>query len=210
MYDCRIIDVAGNTERHITPDDIKKTGLQGISNLILITGITESSIDSAISISESPKAEETVIAGIFSGSKDMKRLHDSMDAVILSGGEDEDVIAGKISDLIAKTGFVNPDVEDITGIFSNAGTVYFGTATAKEPGTAAKKAAEACKNITRAKRVLMHITAGSEMMLFELSDASYTIEAIIDPDAQFVWGHILDDDMGDNVSVAVFAAMNDK
>ena len=133
-----------------------------------------------------------------------------MDAVILSGGEDESVIAGRISDLIAKTGFVNPDIEDIIGIFRDAGTVYFASGTAKEPGIAAKKAAEACRDITSAKRVLVNVTASTDITLFELSDAAYTMESAIDSEAQLVWCHVIDEDMGGNVSVAVFAAMNDK
>ena len=58
------------------------------------------------------------------------------DAVIVSPGKNEDVsceVADEISGLITKIGFVNPDSGDVEEFFRNAGTVYFGTGTAKTP-----------------------------------------------------------------------------
>ncbi|MBQ3446078.1 MAG: hypothetical protein IJG37_00360, partial [Synergistaceae bacterium] len=58
----RIVDMAGNDGKSFAPDGFRGTGL------ILITGITESNIESAVKISESARAEGTVTAGIISGS----------------------------------------------------------------------------------------------------------------------------------------------
>lgn len=47
-------------------------------------------------------------------------------------------------------------------------------------------------------------------MLSEMSEASHVIAINADPDAQIIWGHVIDESIGGNVRVSVFAAMNDK
>ncbi|MBQ7168307.1 MAG: hypothetical protein IJR63_00210 [Synergistaceae bacterium] len=74
MNSFRIVDMAGNCEKSFPPDSFRGT------ELILIMGITESNIDSAIEISESARAEGIVTAGIISvsmnpNSENMTRLH---------------------------------------------------------------------------------------------------------------------------------------
>ena len=104
---------------------------------------------------------------------------------------------------------MNLDIEDITEILRDAGTVYFGTGVAEDSRTAAKKAVKMCGDINRAKRVLINVTAGTEIVLAELSEASYVAERAADPEAQVIWGHVIDEGMSDSVRVSVFAAIFD-
>ena len=206
MEGFRIIDMLKDEG----PFDFENTGL------ILITNITKSNIESAVKIAKSAKSSQTVTAGILSGNMNhsIKRFFNHADAVIQLSGENNEysarIITEVIEDLITKAGFVNLGVDDVKEIFRDAGTVYFGAATAKSVAVAALKASEKYGNITGAKRVLLNITTGSEVALGELAEASRFIEINAAPDAQVIWGHIIDDDMGGNVRVSVFAAMNDK
>ena len=70
--------MAGNKEESFSADSFRISGFSENHGFILITGITESNIDSAVKISESARAEGIVTAGIFSGSENMERLYDSI------------------------------------------------------------------------------------------------------------------------------------
>ena len=218
MDEFKIIDIAGNKERQFTPESFRTTGLLEDSGLILITGITESNLKDAITVAKSAHESRAVTAGILSGNinplnQNMKGFLDFADAVIVSRVKNEDTsraITDSISALVTKSGFVNIDIEDVEEIFRDAGTVYFGTGTAKSAGVAALKASEMCGDITNSKRFLINITTGTETMLSEMSEAAHVIAMNAGPDAQIIWGHVIDEDMGVNVRVSVFAAMNDK
>lgn len=210
MDDLAIIDMAANESNpNLSLMD---------KNIILITGITEENIKSAIRVAESSTSSENVTVGIIAGNinplnKNMKRLSELADAVIISRGNFEDssrIITEAISDIITKFGFVNLDIKDVKEIFRDAGTVYYGAGTAKSPGAAALKACEMCGNILSAKRFLVNVTAGTEIMLSEMTEAANVIAGNADPDAQIIWGHVIDENMSGNVRVSVFAAMNDK
>lgn len=210
MDDLAIIDMAANeSNQNLSLTD---------KNIILITGITEENINSAIRAAESSTSSENVTVGIIAGNinplnKNMKRLSELADAVIISRENFADssrIITEAISDIITKFGFVNLDIEDVKEIFRDAGTVYYGAGTAKSAGVAALKASEMCGDITNAKRVLISIISGAEFPLSEMTEAAHVIEGNADPDAQIIWGHVMDDNMSGKVRVSVFAAMNDK
>ncbi len=210
MKEFRIIDMAGNKEHKFTPDSFRSSGFSENSALTIITGITESNLKDAITLAKSSHESGIVTAGIMSGNEGIKSLLDVADAVIISRDNDESEILSGISDLIIKMGFVNIDIEDIAEILKDAGTVYYGTGTAEAPATAAKKAAKMCGDITNAKGILLNITTSTEIMLSEMSDAAHVIEMATNPDAQIIWGHVIYEDMGENVRVTIFAAMHDK
>ena len=208
MEGLRIIDLSEDKK----PSDFENTGL------ILITNITEANIESAITIAKSAQSSQAVTVGILSGNinplnKNMRSLSELADAVIISRENFSDssrIITESISDLVTKFGFVNIEIEDVKEIFRDAGTVYYGAGTAKSGGVAALKASEMCGDITNAKRVLISIISGAEFPLSEMTEAAHVIEGDADPDAQIIWGHVMDDNMSGNVRVSVFAAMNDK
>lgn len=218
MDEFKIIDIAGNKERQFKPESFRTTGFLEASGLILITGITESNLKDAITIAKSAYESRAVTVGIISGNinplnQNMKGFLDFADAIIVSRVKNEDTsraIIDSISALVTESGFVNIDIEDVEDILRNAGTVYFGTGTAKSAGAAALKASEMCGDITNAKSFLLNITTDTETMLSEMSEASRIIETNADPDAQIIWGHVIDESIGGNVRVSVFAAMNDK
>ena len=64
--------------------------------------------------------------------------------------------------------------------------------------------------IKHAKRILLNITTGSEVGLGEMAGAAEIIEEVCAPEAQVIWGHIIDDEMSDNLQVTFIAGMDDK
>lgn len=100
----RIIDLSEDE----MPYDFENT------SLILITNITNSTLNNAVTLAESARESGIVTTGIISDISIMKRLLDSADAAIISRGNDESEIIGEISDLITKSGFVNIDIKAIT------------------------------------------------------------------------------------------------
>ncbi len=106
---------------------------------------------------------------------------------------------------------MNIDIKAITETLKGAGTVYFVTGTGKSAGGTALKASEKFGNITNAK---VNITAGRkialEVALGELVEASRCLVKNSAPEAQVIWGYMIDEAMSENVRVSVFAAMNDK
>ncbi len=118
-----------------------------------------------------------------------------------------------ISDLIASPGLINLDFADVKSIMSDAGSALMGIGEA-EGETAAIMAAKAATesplletSIQGAHRVLMNITgAASKLTMFDVSQASSTIEEAVVPDANIIWGTSIDDSLGDKVRVTVIAA----
>ena len=77
-------------------------------------------------------------------------------------------------------------------------------------GAATIKASEMCGYISETNSVLMNITTVAEVVLGELVEVSRYIVRNSTPNAQIIWGHVIDDTMRENVRVSIFAAMNDK
>ena len=208
-----IFDMAAIEGRKFTAEDFVNSGLN------LITNITESNIESAISIAKFAESSQAVTVGILSGNinplnQNMRKFLDHADAVILISEDNNEysarTITDSISDLITKCGLVNLEIEDIAEFLRNAGTVYFGKGIGKSVGAATIKASEMCGYISETNSVLMNITTGAEVVLGEIVEASRYIVRNSAPNAQIIWGHVIDDTMRGNVRVSIFAAMNDK
>lgn len=203
-----IIDV---TENKVRPSDLEGTGL------LVITGITESTLNDAISLAKSAREEGIVTAGILSHSipqesGDFQEFRKYADAVIFSRCKAERVsrrIAERISDNGNESDFMTLDIEDITEFLRNAGTVHFGEGRAKSCIGAAKNAAEMLGDIQAAKYVLLNITTSDNIESAEIHDAVRIVEDICTESTRVIWGHVIDEDMGNSASVSVFAAMND-
>ena len=206
-----IFDMVAIEGRKFPAEDFRNSGLN------LITNITESDIESAITIAKSAESSQAVTVGILSGNisplnQNMRKFLDHADAVIISPNNEYFArkMTEEISALITKSGFVNLDIYDVKEVLRNVGKVYFGKGIGKSVGAATIKASEMCGYISEANSVLLNITTGSDVALGELLEASRFIEKNISQDARLIWGHVIDDDMGGNVKVSVFAAMNDK
>ena len=112
-----------------------------------------------------------------------------------------------VTDLITK----NVDFNDIKTILTDAGTAIMGMGEG-EGEDRAKKAAQSALDsplmtmpVTGARGILLNVTTGSEITLGEMSDAAKIIEETADPDADVIWGHVIDDTLGDKVHVTLIA-----
>ena len=97
-------------------------------------------------------------------------------------------------------------------IMSNAGTAIMGIGTAAGDNravTAAKLAITSPlleASIEGARGILLNIAGGSDLGLFEVNEAAEIIHGVAHPDANIIFGQVIDDSMGDEVRVTVIAA----
>ncbi len=116
-----------------------------------------------------------------------------------------------ISDLIAIPGLINLDFADVKAIMSNAGSALMGMGQATGKNRATDAANEAISSpllensIEGAKGVLLNITGGSNLTLFEVNEAAGIISEAADPDANIIFGAVIDENLKDEIRVTVIA-----
>ncbi|MBN2233325.1 MAG: cell division protein FtsZ [Deltaproteobacteria bacterium] len=117
-----------------------------------------------------------------------------------------------ISDLINVHGLINLDFQDIKTIMSNTGMALMGTGTAGGENRAVEAAHKAVASplledisIQGAKGILINITAGEGLTLFEVNEASSLIQEEAHEDANIIFGAVLDESMGEDIRVTVIA-----
>ena len=116
-----------------------------------------------------------------------------------------------ISDLISVPGLINADFADVKTIMLNAGSALMGIGTAKGEGGAVSAAEAAIKSplleasIEGAKGVLFNITGGKELSLYDVTEASNVITESVDPDANIIFGAVIDEALEDEIRVTVIA-----
>jgi len=116
-----------------------------------------------------------------------------------------------ISDLITIPGLINLDFADVKTIMLNTGLAHMGIGKASGDGRAeeaTKKAIESPlleTSIEGAKGVLLNITGGSDLGLFEVDVAAGLIEKSADPDANIIIGAVIDEKLGDEIVITVIA-----
>ncbi|ETW23601.1 cell division protein FtsZ [Mycobacterium gastri 'Wayne'] len=129
----------------------------------------------------------------------------SADEVLLNG------VQG-ITDLITTPGLINVDFADVKGIMSGAGTALMGIGSARGDGRSLKAAEIAINSplleasMEGAQGVLMSIAGGSDLGLFEINEAASLVQDAAHPDANIIFGTVIDDSLGDEVRVTVIAA----
>ncbi len=116
-----------------------------------------------------------------------------------------------ISDLITVPGLINLDFADVKTIMRDAGSSMMGIGM----GTGENRAVEAARaavmspllevNITGARGILFNVTGGSDLGLFEVNEAAEVIKEAADPEANIIFGTVIDDRMRDEVKVTVIA-----
>lgn len=116
-----------------------------------------------------------------------------------------------ISDLITSPGYVNLDFADVKTVMQNTGSALMGVGSA----TGENRTAEATKkaisspllevSIDGAKQVLLNITGGPDMSLFEAQDASDIVAQAATSDVNIIFGTSIDEDLGDEIKVTVIA-----
>lgn len=116
-----------------------------------------------------------------------------------------------ISDLITITGLINVDFADVKTIMTNAGSALMGIGLAKGDNRASEAAKTAVSSplletsIEGAKGVLLNITGSSNLGLFEINEAAAIVTEAADPDANIIFGAVIDEEMGDEIRVTVIA-----
>ncbi|MCX6568924.1 MAG: cell division protein FtsZ, partial [Candidatus Aminicenantes bacterium] len=117
-----------------------------------------------------------------------------------------------ISDLITKPGLINLDFADVKSVMKGMGMAFMGTGLASGENRALEAAEKAISSpllidtsIEGAHGVLINITGGKTMTLHEVSKASQLIHSLADPDANIIFGTVIDESMKDTVKVTVIA-----
>ena len=117
-----------------------------------------------------------------------------------------------ITDLITVPGLINTDFADVRMILENSGTAIMGIGSATGDGRAVNASRGAItsplleNSIEGARGILVNIAGGSELGLFEVNEAMEIIHGVAHPDANIIFGAVIDDTMGEDVRVTVIAA----
>ena len=127
------------------------------------------------------------------------------DQVLLQG------VSG-ITELITTPGLINLDFADVKAVMSDAGSALMGIGSARGEHRAAVAAEMAVSSplleasIEGARGVLLSISGGSDLGLFEINEAAGLVSEAVHPDAKIIFGAVIDDALGDEVRVTVIAA----
>ena len=129
----------------------------------------------------------------------------SADQVLLSG------VQG-ITDLITTPGLINLDFADVKSVMQGAGSALMGIGSARGEDRAVQAAELAISSplleasIEGAHGVLLSVQGGSDLGLFEINEAARLVQEAAHPEANIIFGAVIDDALGDEVRVTVIAA----
>lgn len=127
------------------------------------------------------------------------------DQVLLQG------VSG-ITDLITTPGLINLDFADVKSVMSGAGSALMGIGSARGEDRAMGAAESAISSplleasIEGAHGVLLSIAGGSDLGLFEINEAARMVSEAVHPEANIIFGTVIDDTLGDEVRITVIAA----
>jgi len=134
---------------------------------------------------------------------------DTADEVLLQG------VQG-ITTLITTPGLINTDFADVRTVMKGAGSALMGVGQATGEGRALNAARKAISSpmleasIEGARGVLLNISGPRDLGLFEVNEAAEVVHGVAHPDANIIFGTVVDDEMGDDVRVTVIAAGFDR
>ncbi|MCB1010864.1 MAG: cell division protein FtsZ [Microthrixaceae bacterium] len=117
-----------------------------------------------------------------------------------------------ITDLITTPGLINTDFADVRMIMSDAGSALMGVGYSSGEGRALEAARLAISSplleaaIDGARGILLNISGGSDLGLFEVNEAASVIHEVAHPEANIIFGAVIDDELGDEVRITVIAA----
>ncbi len=129
----------------------------------------------------------------------------SADQVLLSG------VQG-ITEIITQPGLINLDFADVKAVMSGAGSALMGIGSARGENRAIRAAELAISSplleasIDGAMGVLLSISGGSDLGLFEVNEACELVQSAVHPNAKFIFGTTIDDALGDEIRITVIAA----
>ena len=116
-----------------------------------------------------------------------------------------------ISDLIAIPGLVNLDFADVKTIMLNTGVAHMGIGRASGENRAEDAAKQAVQNpllessIEGARGVIINITGGLNMGLQEVNTAAELVQRSVDPEANIIWGAVIDESLDEDIVITVIA-----
>ncbi|ACK73376.1 cell division protein FtsZ [Gloeothece citriformis PCC 7424] len=116
-----------------------------------------------------------------------------------------------ISDIITIPGLVNVDFADVRAVMADAGSALMGIGVgsgksrAKEGAIAAISSPLLEHSIEGAKGVVLNITGGTDLTLFEVNTAAETIYEVVDPNANIIFGAVIDEKMQGEILITVIA-----
>lgn len=116
-----------------------------------------------------------------------------------------------ISDLITIPGLINLDFADISTIMVNKGLAHMGVGVGKGDNRAQDAAREAISSplletsIIGATGVLLNVTGGSDLSLLEINEAAQIVQEEADPDANIIFGAVIDESLNDEIRITVIA-----
>jgi len=121
-----------------------------------------------------------------------------------------------ITDLMVRPGLINLDFADVETVMSSMGKAMMGTGQAEGEGRAVKAAEMAINNpliddytLKGAKGLLVNITGGKDLKLFEVDEAVNKVRAEVDPDAELIIGAITDENLDGIMRVSIVATSLD-
>lgn len=116
-----------------------------------------------------------------------------------------------ISNLITIHGLINLDFADVKAIMNNAGSALMGIGRASGDNRAVEAARQAIDSplletsVEGARGVLFNITGGKNMTMHEIDEAAKAITDAVDPDANIIFGAVLEENMDDDIQITVVA-----
>ena len=134
---------------------------------------------------------------------------DTADEILLQGVEG-------ITTLITTPGLINTDFADVKMIMEDAGSALMGVGEATGDGRALNAARKAISSplleasIEGARGILLNISGPRDLGLFEVNEAASVVHGVAHPDANIIFGTVVDDEMGSTVRVTVIAAGFDR
>ncbi|MEK9664370.1 MAG: cell division protein FtsZ [Candidatus Nanopelagicales bacterium] len=117
-----------------------------------------------------------------------------------------------ITDLITTPGLINLDFADVKSVMQGAGSALMGIGSARGDDRAVEASNAAISSplleasIEGAHGVLLSVSGGSDLGLFEINEAARMVSDAAHPDANIIFGAVIDDTLGDEVRVTVIAA----
>ena len=134
---------------------------------------------------------------------------DTADEILLQGVEG-------ITTLITTPGLINTDFADVKMVMKDAGSALMGVGEATGDGRALNAARKAISSalleasIEGARGILLNISGPRDLGLFEVNEAASVVHGVAHPDANIIFGTVVDDEMGSTVRVTVIAAGFDR
>lgn len=116
-----------------------------------------------------------------------------------------------ISEIIVRPGLINVDFADVRSVMADAGSALMGIGTGSGKTRAQDAAVAAISSplldfpIERAKGIVFNITGGQDMTLHEINSAAEVIYEAVDPNANIIFGALVDDNMENEISITVVA-----